>query len=120
MKNHKGKPVYTFDGCIAIMKVLNEKERREFANQHRDLFSDSEKLAQVLDLLHFSHVDEFLSDQEAYWEEEFVSEESAEILPLAKKAKPSSAAMFQSNVAKVHIGSDNDDEHHHSRRNGHM
>lgn len=125
MKNHKGKPVYTFDGCIAIMKTLPPSARFEFADRHRDLFRDSEKLAEVLKLLNNSEA--FLRSQEKYWEKEFaaseeLSEESSDVIeqqPAAKKAKPSSAAMFQSNVAKVHIGSDTEEQHH-SRRNGHM
>ena len=121
MKNHKGKPVYTFDGCLAIIENIGHyADRYEFAELHRDVFNDSEKVAKVMGLLG-SESTTFLATHMKYWEKEFASsEESSEVMeqqPAAKKAKPSSAAMFKQPAKQ---DKDNSDERHHTRRNGHM
>lgn len=121
MKNHKGKPVYTFDGCLAIMKSLDTYSLRyEFADLHRDLFSDSEKLAKVLGLLGSNDSTHFLKSQIEYWDKEFGSSEEIEAYvtpPTPKKAKPSSATIFGQPVKQSFEYSD---DRHHSRRNGHQ
>lgn len=118
MRNHKRKPVYTFDGCLAIMRTMpNFIDRYHFMEKHRDLINDSEKLAEVLATLGSLH-DKFLKEQEAYWEEEFASsEEVEEALPSPNKAKPSPATIFGQPAKQSYEYSD---DRHHSRRNGRM
>lgn len=123
MKNHKGKLVYTFEGCMAVLKALdNYSDRYKFADLHRDLFTDAEKVAQVMSLLAGKSRTDFLESQMKYWEDEFApAEESASEEmppePAPKKSRLPHTVMFKPSAQQ---SQDNSDERHHSRRNGHM